>query len=79
MSMNLSRRATNTVEVRFEIDGDSDDLTILDAYNQATGTSRKDVMLMLLRDWAAGKRHEARLIVNATRGTPGVSESNRKG
>lgn len=76
MSASLSRKATSTIEVRFE--AESEDLAVLDAYNMATGTSRKDVMLRLLRDWSEAKRHEANVIVNVTRVIPPLSEGNRK-
>ena len=76
MTSSLSRKATSTVEVRFETE--LEDLAILDAYNMATGTSRKDVMLKLLREWSDAKRHEANVIVNVTRVIPPLSEGNRK-
>ena len=76
MTTSLSRRASSQIEVRFETD--PEDLAVLDAYNMATGTSRKDVMLKLLREWSDAKRHEANVIVNVTRVIPDLSEVNRK-
>lgn len=76
MTTSLSRKTTSTVEVRF--DAEQEDLAVLDAYNMATGTSRKDVMLKLLRDWSDAKRHEANVIVNVMRVIPDISELNRK-
>lgn len=71
-----SRRATNIVEIRFE--ADPADVAVLDAYNHATGTSRKDVMLQLLHEWSERKHHEATVILRVAGVTPDVSESNRK-
>ena len=76
MTTSLSRKATSTVEVRFE--AEPEDLAVLDAYNMATGTSRKDVMLKLLHEWSDAKRHEANVIVSVTRVIPPLSDSNRK-
>lgn len=76
MTTSLSRKATSTVEVRF--DAEPEDLAVLDAYNMATGTSRKDVMVKLLRDWSDAKRHEANVIVNVIRVIPPLSDGNRK-
>jgi hypothetical protein len=77
MVTNLSRRATSTVEIRVEVE--PEEVVVLDAYNLATGTSRKDVVLQLLREWSERKRHEANVIVNVTRVIPDVSETNRNG
>jgi hypothetical protein len=70
----LSRNGT--VELR--VDVDAEDMAVLDAYNMATGTSRKDVIVKLLRQWSDRKRHEATVIVNVTRVIPTLSETDRK-
>ena len=65
-----------TVELR--VDVDAEDMAVLDAYNMATGTSRKDVIVRLLRKWSEQKKHEATVITNVTRVIPAPSESGRK-
>ena len=74
MDSALSRKVT--VELR--VDVEAEDMAVLDAYNMATGTSRKDVIVKLLRQWSERKRHEANVIVNVTRVIPAPPESGRK-
>ena len=47
---------SDTVEIRFEVPREL--LVTLDAYCQARGTSKTNVMAELLRDWSAMKVHE---------------------
>ena len=67
-----SRRATNTVEVRFEVSPEA--LAVLDAYNHATGTSRTSVMIQLLEEWSANKLHEATVILRVAGRNPSQSD-----
>lgn len=77
MESALSRKSSgSTVELR--VDVDQEDMAVLDAYNLATGTSRKDVIVKLLRQWSERKKHEATVIVNVTRVIPPLPESGRK-
>ena len=50
-------------EVRFDMD--RDDLTVLDAYCQATGKARVDVMRKLLKSWADELVHTSTLVLRA--------------
>lgn len=52
-----------TCEVRFDLD--RDDLTVLDAYCQATGKSRVDVMRKLLSGWASDLVHTSTMVLRA--------------
>lgn len=64
-------------EIRFE--ADHDDVAVLDGYCSATGRSRTDVILGLLRKWSDDKLHEATLIMRVAGRTPVGSESDSGG
>lgn len=62
-------------EIRVEIP--DTDLAVLDGYCSATGRARTDVIKRLLGDWAAGKLHEATVIMRVAGRNPALPESDR--
>ena len=63
-------------EIRFDAECD-EDLSVLDAHVNATGSSRKAVMEMLLRRWVDEQVHTAILVLRAKRINPLEREAHR--
>lgn len=62
-------------EIRFDMD--SDDLSILDGYVSASGSSRTEVIKELVRKWSADKLHESIVICRLARVNPLEPELHR--
>ncbi len=62
-------------ELRVEVE--KDELTVLDGYVMATGTSKAEVIRKLLKQWSDSKMHEAIVICRMTRVNPTDPEPSR--
>lgn len=62
-------------ELRVEVE--KDELTVLDAYVNATGKSRAGVIRLLLKQWSDSKMHEAIVICRMPRVNPLATETQR--
>ena len=62
-------------ELRVEVE--KDELTVLDAYVNATGKSRDGVIRLLLRQWSEAKLHESILVCRVARVNPLATETQR--
>ena len=63
-------------EIRFDAESD-EDLSVLDAHVNATGSSRKAVMESLLRRWVDEQVHVAIVVCRAKRINPLERDSHR--
>jgi len=62
-------------ELRVEVE--KDELTVLDAYVNATGKSRAGVIRLLLKQWSEAKLHESILVCRVARINPTDPEPSR--
>lgn len=62
-------------ELRVEVE--KDELSVLDAYVNATGKSRASVIRFLLKQWSDAKLHEAIIVCRVARVNPTDPESPR--
>ena len=70
-----TKMSSDEVEIRFKTQGER--LSILDAYCQATGKCRTEVMVGLLEKWSADQVHVASMVLNVIRRNPSRVESIR--
>ena len=63
------------VEIRFKTSGEK--LSVLDAYCQATGKHRTDIMVELLEKWSADQVHVSTMVLNVLKRNPSRVESHR--
>lgn len=65
----------NKVEIRVEVDADK--VGVLDAFCQATGKHRTDIVLDLLERWADDQVHVATMVLRVGKRNPNESEGHR--